>query len=81
MKLVKLDRPDFEKLTEWVLDVAQSRHQAWLDHEKDPLGLPPPVELDCEGKAIADSPPDVPLSMSEARETIEESSLEQGGPT
>ena len=81
MKLVKLDCPDLQKLTEWVLDIAESRHRAWLTHEADPLGLPAPHDL---GTLHSTSEPDseaYPLSMSEVRETIEESSLEQGGPT
>lgn len=81
MKLVKLDCPDLQKLTEWVLAVAESRHRAWLAHEVDPLGLPAPCGLDPLHSTSEPDSEAYPLSMSEARETIEESSLEQGGPT
>lgn len=30
---------------EWVLNIAETRHRAWLNGEPDPYGLPPPDYL------------------------------------
>ena len=39
------EEPDLGKLIEWVLNIAETRHRAWLNGEPDPYGLPPPDYL------------------------------------
>ena len=39
------DELDLGKLIEWVLNIAEARHRAWLNGEPDPYGLPPPDDL------------------------------------
>lgn len=39
------DEPDLDKLIEWVLNIAETRHRAWLDGDPDPYGLSPPDDL------------------------------------
>lgn len=42
LRATRRDEPDLGKLIEWVLNIAQARHRAWLDGEPDPYGLPVP---------------------------------------
>lgn len=39
------DELNLGKLIEWVLNIAEARHRAWLNGEPDPYGLPPPDDL------------------------------------
>lgn len=34
-----------DRLVEWVLNIAEARHRAYLAGEPDPYGLPPPDPL------------------------------------
>ncbi|WP_158680822.1 hypothetical protein [Micropruina glycogenica] len=43
--MTRREEPDLGKLIEWVLNIAEARHRAWLDGEPDPYGLPPPEGL------------------------------------
>ena len=45
LRVTRRDEPDLGKLTEWVLNIAETRHRAWLDGEPDPYGLPVPKSL------------------------------------
>ncbi len=45
LRVTQRDEPDLGKLIEWVLNIAEARHRAWLDEELDPYGLPPPDDL------------------------------------
>jgi len=42
LRVTRRDEPNLGKLIEWVLNIAQARHRAWLDGEPDPYGLPVP---------------------------------------
>lgn len=37
------DEPDVERLVELVLNIAEARHQAYIEGEPDPYGLPVPI--------------------------------------
>jgi len=45
LRVTRRDEPDLGKLIEWVLNIAEVRHRAWLDGDPDPYGLPPPDGL------------------------------------
>ena len=45
LRVTRRDKPDLTKLIEWVLDIAETRHRAWVNGEPDPYGLPPPDDL------------------------------------
>jgi len=45
LRVTRRDEPDLSKLIEWVLDVAEARHRAWVEGDPDPYGLPPPDGL------------------------------------
>lgn len=45
LRVTRHDEPDLGKLIEWVLDIAEARHHAWLHGDPDPYGLPPPDDL------------------------------------
>lgn len=62
LRATRSDEPDSDKLIEWVLNIAETRHRAWIDSEPDPYGLPPPDDL------VASSPA---LRFSGVRERIE----------
>lgn len=36
------EEPDVDRLVEWVLNIAEARHRAYLNGEPDPYGLPLP---------------------------------------
>ena len=43
--MMRRDEPDLGKLIEWVLNIAETRHRAWLNGELDPYGFPIPESL------------------------------------
>lgn len=45
LRATRRDAPDLGKLIEWMLNIAETRHRAWLDGEPDPYGLPVPESL------------------------------------
>ncbi len=45
LRVTRQEEPDLDKLIEWILNIAEARHHAWLDGEPDPYGLPPPDDL------------------------------------
>ena len=45
LRVTRREEPDLGKLIEWVLNIAEARHRAWLDGGPDPYGLPPPKDL------------------------------------
>lgn len=45
LRATRRDYPDMGKLIEWVLNIAETRHRAWINDEPDPYGLPPPDSL------------------------------------
>ena len=46
LRVTRREEPDLGKLIEWVLNIAEARHRAWLDGEPDPYGLPLPVGIE-----------------------------------
>ena len=46
VRVTRQDAPDLGKLIEWVLNIAQARHRAWLNGEPDPYGLPVPERIE-----------------------------------
>lgn len=42
LRATRRDEPDVGRLVEWVLNIAEARHRAWLNGDPDPYGLPPP---------------------------------------
>jgi len=47
------DQPDATKLVEWILDIAEARHRAWVNGQPDPYGLPLPDDLPSTATARA----------------------------
>ena len=45
LRATRRDEPDRGKLLEWVLNIADARHRAWLNGEPDPYGLPVPESI------------------------------------
>ncbi len=45
LRVTRREETDLGKLIEWVLNIAEVRHRAWLNGEPDPYGLPPPDDL------------------------------------
>ena len=45
LRVTRRDEPDLGKLIEWVLNIAEARHHAWLNGEPDPYGLPVPESI------------------------------------
>ena len=45
LRVTRRGKPDLAKLIEWVLNIAETRHRAWLNGEPDPYGLPVPESL------------------------------------
>ena len=45
LRVTRREETDLGKLIEWVLNIAEVRHRAWLNGEPDPYGLPPPKDL------------------------------------
>lgn len=43
--MARREHPDLRKLTEWVLNIAETRYRAWQRGEPDPYDLPLPAEL------------------------------------
>ena len=41
LRVTRRDEPDADRLVEWVLNIAEARHRAWLNGDPDPYGLPP----------------------------------------
>lgn len=37
--------PDVDRLVEWVLNIAEARHRAYVNGEPDPYGLPLPESV------------------------------------
>ena len=77
LRVTRRGHPDLGKLIEWVLNIAEARHQAWQHGEPDPYGLPLPDELDSAGE------PERPelFVLSEVREKIDEKQHPRlGGP-
>lgn len=77
LRVTRREHPDLGKLVDWVLNIAETRHQAWHRGELDPYDLPLPAELESAGRS---STPEV-FVLSEVREKIEEKQHpRQGGP-
>lgn len=45
LRVTRRADPDVDLLVEWVLNIAEARHRAYLAGEPDPYGLPPPESL------------------------------------
>lgn len=45
LRVTRREQPDVDRLVEWVLNIAEARHRAYLNGEPDPYGLPPPKSL------------------------------------
>lgn len=45
MRVVRRAEPDVRKLVEWVLNITQTRYDAYRNGEPDPYGLPAPENL------------------------------------
>lgn len=45
LRVTRRDEPDLGKLIEWVLNIADTRHRAWLSGDPDPYGQPQPDDL------------------------------------
>lgn len=45
LRVARRVEPAVVKLTEWILAIAETRHQAWLRGDSDPLGLPLPDQI------------------------------------
>ena len=72
LRVTRRDEPDVGKLVEWILGIAEARHQAWVAGEPDPYGLQLPDEL-------AEAPQALRFVRA-ARENRDQASLPQGGP-
>lgn len=68
LRVMRREHPDLGKLIEWVLNIAETRHQAWLRGDPDPYGLPPPEEL----TLADDTDRSEPVVLSGVREKIED---------
>ncbi len=44
-RVTRREQPDVDLLVEWVLNIAEARHRAYLNGEPDPYGLPSPEPL------------------------------------
>ncbi|GAA2183623.1 hypothetical protein GCM10009785_27980 [Brooklawnia cerclae] len=42
LRVTRREQPDVDRLLEWVLNIAEVRHRAYLNGEPDPYGLPRP---------------------------------------
>lgn len=42
LRVTRREQPDVDRLVEWVLNIAEARHRAYLNGEPDPYGLPLP---------------------------------------
>lgn len=45
VRAIRRAEPDVGKLVEWVLNITQSRYDAYRNGESDPYGLPAPANL------------------------------------
>lgn len=45
LRVTRQHEPDRRKLIEWVLNIAETRHRAWLNGEPDPYRLPVPESV------------------------------------
>tara|TARA_B100000378_G_C18043282_1_gene411241 strand:- start:1676 stop:1888 length:213 start_codon:yes stop_codon:yes gene_type:complete len=45
LRTVRREEPELGRLVEWVLNIAEVRHTAYLAGEPDPYGLPLPEPL------------------------------------
>ncbi len=45
LRTIRRAEPDVEKLVEWVLNITQTRYDAYRDGQPDPYGLPAPENL------------------------------------
>jgi hypothetical protein len=45
LRVTRREQPDMDRLVEWVLNIAEARHRAWLNGDPDPYGLPPPESV------------------------------------
>lgn len=43
--VTRRDQPDRAKLVQWVLNIAEVRHRAWVNGQPDPYALPRPDDL------------------------------------
>lgn len=77
LRVTRREHPDLGKLIDWVLNIAETRHQAWQRGKPDPYGLPLPDELEAAGEPTR---PEL-IVLSEVREKIDEKQHpRQGGP-
>ena len=45
LRVIRRAEPDVAKLVQWVLNITQSRYDAYLNGQPDPYGLPVPANL------------------------------------
>jgi hypothetical protein len=77
LRVTRREHADLGKLIDWVLNIAETRHQAWQRSEPDPYDLPLPSELTSAGRS---STPEA-FFLSEVREKIEaKQHPRRGGP-
>lgn len=43
--VTRRDQPDMARLVEWVLNIAEARHRAWVNGQPDPYAFPLPDDL------------------------------------
>lgn len=53
LRVTRREQPDVDLLMEWVLNIAEARHRAYLAGEPDPYGLPLPDPLRDSGEERA----------------------------
>lgn len=45
LRVVRRTEPDVDRLVEWVVNVAEARHRAWVNGEPDPYGFSLPESV------------------------------------
>lgn len=45
LRVTRRVEPDVDRLVEWVLNIAEARHRAYVNGEPDPYGLPLPESV------------------------------------
>lgn len=63
LRVIRRAEPDVGKLVQWVLNITQTRYDAYLDGQPDPYGLPVPANLslmsDARGRVEEDREPEL----------------------
>ena len=63
LRTIRRAEPDVGKLVEWVLNITQTRYDAYRDGQSDPYGIPVPANLslmsDARGRVEDEQEPDL----------------------